>query len=77
MSEGELAQRFIASQASIKGDDLRKGRVPQSRWGKILPRRRGWRTRSSTSTTRRTSRCSTSARSAAACPAERDGLGWC
>ena len=36
MSEGELAQRFIASQASIKGDDLRKGRVPGSRWGKIL-----------------------------------------
>ena len=36
MGEGELAQRFIASQASIKGDDLRKGRVPQSRWGKIL-----------------------------------------
>ena len=28
----ELAQRFIASQASIKGDDLRKGKVPQSRW---------------------------------------------
>src|SRR5215204_1746908 len=36
MSEGELAQRFIASQASIKGDDLRKGRVPQARWGKIM-----------------------------------------
>ena len=36
MSEAELAQRFIASQASIKGDDLRKGRVPASRWGKIL-----------------------------------------
>ena len=36
MSEGELAQRFIASQASIKGDDLRKGRVPQARWAKIL-----------------------------------------
>jgi replicative DNA helicase len=36
MSEGELAQRFIASQASIKGDDLRKGRVPQTRWSKIL-----------------------------------------
>jgi replicative DNA helicase len=36
MGEGELAQRFIASQASIKGDDLRKGKVPQSRWGKIL-----------------------------------------
>ena len=32
MSESELAQRFIASQASIKGDDLRKGRVPASRW---------------------------------------------
>jgi replicative DNA helicase len=36
MSEGELAQRFIASQASIKGDDLRKGKVPQARWSKIL-----------------------------------------
>ncbi|MDA0181077.1 replicative DNA helicase [Solirubrobacter phytolaccae] len=36
MSDSELAQRFIASQASIKGDDLRKGRVPQSRWGKIM-----------------------------------------
>jgi replicative DNA helicase len=36
MSESELAQRFIASQASIKGDDLRKGKVPSSRWPKIL-----------------------------------------
>jgi replicative DNA helicase len=36
MSEGELAQRFIASQASIKGDDLRKGKVPASRWPQIL-----------------------------------------
>jgi replicative DNA helicase len=35
MSESELAQRFIASQASIKGDDLRKGKVPASRWPKI------------------------------------------
>jgi replicative DNA helicase len=37
MSESELAQRFIASQASIKGDDLRKGNVPNSRWPMILP----------------------------------------
>lgn len=36
MSESELAQRFVASQASIKGDDLRKGRVPNQRWPKIL-----------------------------------------
>ncbi|HEX4691534.1 MAG TPA: replicative DNA helicase [Solirubrobacteraceae bacterium] len=36
MSEGELAQRFVASQASIKGDDLRKGKVAPSRWPKIL-----------------------------------------
>src|SRR5919112_191704 len=36
MSESELAQRFIASQASIKGDDLRKGKVPPARWGKIV-----------------------------------------
>ncbi len=68
MSECELAQRFIASQASVKGDDLRKGRVPQARWGKILgrvvaPRR----SPSSTSTTRRTCRCSTCARRRAGC----------
>jgi replicative DNA helicase len=36
MSETELAQRFIASQARIKGDDLRKGRVADSKWPKIL-----------------------------------------
>src|SRR5918998_938369 len=36
MSESELAQRFIASQASIRGDDLRKGKVPASRWPKIV-----------------------------------------
>ncbi|MGI8594473.1 MAG: replicative DNA helicase [Solirubrobacteraceae bacterium] len=36
MSEAELAQRFIASQARIKGDELRKGRVAESRWPKIL-----------------------------------------
>jgi len=36
MSESELAQRFIASQASVKGDDLRKGKVAESRWGTIL-----------------------------------------
>ena len=36
MSESELAQRFVASQASIRGDDLRKGKVPPSRWPKIL-----------------------------------------
>jgi replicative DNA helicase len=36
MSEAELAQRFIASQARIKGDELRKGRVAENRWPKIL-----------------------------------------
>jgi replicative DNA helicase len=36
MSESELAQRFVASQARIHGDELRKGRVPESRWQKIL-----------------------------------------
>ncbi len=36
MSEAELAQRFIASQAKIKGDELRKGRVAETRWPKIL-----------------------------------------
>jgi replicative DNA helicase len=36
MSESELAQRFVSSQAHIHGDELRKGRVPENRWQKIL-----------------------------------------
>jgi len=36
MAEAELAQRFVASQAMIKGDEFRKGRVPEQRWPKIL-----------------------------------------
>jgi replicative DNA helicase len=36
MSEAELAQRFVASQARIRGEDLRKGRVAESRWPRIL-----------------------------------------
>jgi replicative DNA helicase len=36
MSESELAQRFVASQARIKGDELRKGRVADTKWPKIL-----------------------------------------
>ncbi len=36
MSETELAQRFVASQGRIFGDKLRKGRVSDSEWPKIL-----------------------------------------
>ena len=36
MSETELAQRFIASQAKISGDELRKGRVKADRWPKVV-----------------------------------------
>jgi replicative DNA helicase len=36
MSETELAQRFIASQANLNGDDLRKGRVKSDRWPKVV-----------------------------------------
>src|SRR5437588_3364809 len=36
MSESELAQRFVASQARIKGEELRRGRVAETRWPKIL-----------------------------------------
>jgi replicative DNA helicase len=36
MSETELAQRFIASQAKLNGDDLRKGRVKADRWPKVI-----------------------------------------
>jgi len=36
MSESELAQRFVASQARIKGEELRRGRVAENKWPKIL-----------------------------------------
>ncbi len=36
MSESELAQRFVASQAKINGEDLRRGKVAEHRWPKIL-----------------------------------------
>jgi replicative DNA helicase len=36
MSESELAQRFVASQARIKGEDLRRGKVAETKWQKIL-----------------------------------------
>ncbi|HTX31905.1 MAG TPA: replicative DNA helicase [Solirubrobacteraceae bacterium] len=36
MSESELAQRFVASQARIQGEKLRRGRVEESKWQKIL-----------------------------------------
>jgi len=36
MSESELAQRFVASQARIKGEDLRRGKVAEAKWPKIL-----------------------------------------
>jgi replicative DNA helicase len=36
MSESELAQRFVASQARIRGEELRRGRVAEDRWQKIL-----------------------------------------
>lgn len=36
MSEAELAQRFVASQGSIRGEELRKGKVQESKWAKVL-----------------------------------------
>jgi replicative DNA helicase len=36
MSETELAQRFIASQARMSGDKLRKGQVARSDWPRVL-----------------------------------------
>lgn len=35
MSESELAQRFIASQSGVKGDNLRKGKVGDRDWKKV------------------------------------------
>ncbi|MBA2566563.1 MAG: replicative DNA helicase [Thermoleophilaceae bacterium] len=36
MSENELAQRFIASQANLSSDELRKGQVKEERWPRII-----------------------------------------
>jgi replicative DNA helicase len=36
MSETELAQRFVASQARLSGDKLRKGQVARNDWPKVL-----------------------------------------
>ena len=36
MSEMELAHRFIASQARIPGDRLRKGRVSKRDWPRVV-----------------------------------------
>ncbi|SEH11216.1 replicative DNA helicase [Thermoleophilum album] len=36
MSETELAHRFIASRARLSSDELRKGRVKEDRWPKVL-----------------------------------------
>jgi replicative DNA helicase len=36
MSDGELAQRFIASRGKIGGESLRKGRVKPEQWPKVL-----------------------------------------
>jgi replicative DNA helicase len=36
MSESELAQRFVASQARINGEDLRRGKVAEPKWPKII-----------------------------------------
>ena len=73
MSEAELAQRFIASQAAIKGDDLRKGRLKdESKWKRVLRvAGRLRRARRSTSTTPPTSASSTSAPRPGACTSSR------
>ena len=36
MSESELAQRFVASQANVRGEVLRRGRVAEGKWSTIL-----------------------------------------
>ena len=36
MSEAELSQRFIASQARVGGESLRRGRVSDQQWPKIV-----------------------------------------
>ena len=70
MAEAELAQRFVASQAMIKGDELRKGRVPETALAED-PRRppSASRTRRCGSMTPATSACWRSAQRRGACTA--------
>ena len=68
MSESELAQRFVASQARIRGEDLRKGRVAENRSGRRSSTpASGCPARRCASTTRATPACSRSAPRRAAC----------
>ena len=76
MSEAELAQRFIACQARINGDELRKGRSPRSAGRSRRRRPAGSPRRRSTSTTLATSASSSSAPRRAGCTSRTpDGLG--
>ena len=80
MSETELAQRFVASQARMPGDKLRKGQVARNDWPKVREGLRGARARRRCgSTTPPTSTSSSCGRRRAACTrrrsASRGGLG--
>ena len=79
MSRGGAGAALHRRQASIKGDDLRKGKVPPARWAQD-PRgdATGSRSRRCSSTTPPTCRCSTCARRRAGSPSSRPtGSGWC
>ena len=75
MSETELAHRFIASQAKVSSDELRKGRVRGDRWPKVLKRWRSWPALRSSSMTRATSACWRCGPRPVACHSRQGGLG--
>ena len=71
MSVTELAQRFVASQARMPGDKLRKGQVARNDWPKVLKACQALERRRCGSTTPPTSTCSSCARRRAACTPRR------
>ena len=77
MSEAELARRFIASQASVQGEELARAASARRAGRRSSRRARAWPRRRCGSTTPATSACSRSARRRAACTAQTPtGSGW-
>ena len=71
MSESELAQRFIASQASVKATTCARARSPTRAGARSSPRRTSWPPRPCSSTTPPSSPSSTCARRPGGSPSSR------
>ena len=76
MSEAELAHRFIACRSRIPSDRLRKGKVSERDWPRVVRACNELERRRCGSTTPPTSACSTCGPRRAGWPRARTGSGW-